>query len=89
VLLLPAAVCAQQLDDGTLVLFDFEFANSIADWRVRELTDFAVTDEWSSHGQQSAAITYHKWAQGQQQWPAIVTRRLKSFAPLDIFAGGV
>jgi len=72
VLLLPAASCAQQLHDGTLVLLDFEAADSIAGWRVRELTDFAVTDEWSSRGQRSAAITYHKWSEGQQQWPAVV-----------------
>lgn len=57
--------------DGTVVLFDFEQPEELALWHQRDLTGLALTTEWAAHGQSAAAITYHQWSAGKEEWPAI------------------
>lgn len=58
--------------DGTMVLFDFERAEELAQWQRRDLTDLALTRNWAAHGRSAAAITYHQWSAGKEEWPAII-----------------
>ncbi len=74
-MLFVGAVQASEQPAEVKVLCDFESADVLAGWHVRDLTDFALTNEWSTSGQSAAEITYHKWSEGQEQWPAVIANR--------------
>ena len=72
--------------DGTL-LFDFEAPDATATWTVRDLTELALTDRWASGGTQAAAITYHRWEEGKEQWPAVLALATGNALPVTDFSG--
>lgn len=67
----PLALCADVTLDGLLIA-GFESADELALWKTRALTDLALTDAWSVQGKSAAAITYHQWSAGKEEWPAII-----------------
>lgn len=74
----------QQTADG-LLLFDFEQPADLQLWQVRDLTGLALTNAWAAHGRSAAAITYHAWETGKEQWPAIIAAGEKGALPaLDL-----
>ena len=64
------------------VLFDFEGEDALEKWSVRDLTDFALTQEWVARGKSAAAITYHEWAAGKQEWPAVIASEETGSLPI-------
>ncbi len=88
ILCLSVGVAAQEppLSPQGTVLFDFENAGALEKWSVRDLTDFALTDKWSAHGKTAAAITYHKWQEGREQWPAVLATKARGSLPVTDFS---
>jgi len=69
------AFCGDRPSDPIrCTLFDFETEEEKAQWEVRDLTQLEITGEWSHKGKKSAAITFHAWEKGREQWPAVVAR---------------
>jgi len=85
-LTLPVAAQEAPASLQARILFDFESAQDIAGWHVRDLTDFAITRDWSAHGKAAAAITYHKWEEGKEQWPAVIATREAGVLPVSDFS---
>jgi len=88
--LLCGAASAQTFGPDGLLLFDFEDTAALDNWQVRDLTSFALTDQWSSQGRHSAAITYHAWQQGKERWPAVIATKQRGtltatdFTPYEV-----
>lgn len=87
-LTLSAAAREAPVNIQSLTLFDFESPQAIAGWHVRDLTDFAITRKWCTHGKAAAAITYHKWEEGKEQWPAVIALREAGVLPVSDFSVG-
>lgn len=66
-----------------MVLFDFETEDALADWHVRDLTEFALTREWASRGRAAAAITFHEYEAGKEQWPAVIASTARGALPVS------
>ncbi|MCK5806203.1 MAG: DUF4091 domain-containing protein [Lentisphaeria bacterium] len=60
---------------GDVMLFDFEDETPPEQLSRRDLTDFALTGEWCTDGRRAAVITFHKWTEGREKWPAVVADR--------------
>ncbi len=82
-LMVAALSWAQDIDANGLLLFGFETQEEIAAWQTRDLTDLVLTDEWAASGNSAAAVTYHKWEAGKEQWPAIIADAGKALKTTD------
>lgn len=72
--LVTSRSCAEALPPTSkgVVLFDFESPAQLKQWRVRELTGLRVTRRWHTRGRSAAAVTFHRWTPGKEQWPAVI-----------------